>query len=150
MTTRSRPDPAFVQQTFGPYADPLVTKEDRAASYRQMAGFLPPRVEARLDVTGALDPLMVELQEKVRAHALETAHFDDKQVQLLIFAMLVAELSDAAVIHGVAARRAGASWHEMQAVVNLAFVFRGVSAANRGAEMLIRIAERERELAAQA
>jgi hypothetical protein len=58
-------------------------------------------------------------------------------------------LSDAAIIHGVAARRAGATWQELQSVVNLAYVFRGVSAANRGAEMLIRIAERERELSAQ-
>lgn len=146
----SRPDPNFVHDTFGPYADPLATKADRGQSYQEMAGFLPPRVEARFDVTGALDPAMLDLQEKARAHALETDQFDAKQVQLLIFAMLVVELSDAAVIHGVAARRAGASWGELQAVVNLAYVFRGVSAANRGAEMLIRIAERERQLAAQA
>ncbi|MBX6318357.1 carboxymuconolactone decarboxylase family protein [Pigmentiphaga sp.] len=145
----ARPDPQFVQDTFGPYADPQASKEQRAQSYREMAGFLPPRVEARLDVTGALDPVMVDLQEKVRAHALESSVFDEKQVQLLIFGMLVVELSDAAIIHGVAARRAGATWQELQSVVNLAYVFRGVSAANRGAEMLIRIAERERELSAQ-
>lgn len=145
----ARPDPQFVQDTFGLYADPQASKEQRAQSYREMAGFLPPRVEARLDVTGALDPVMVDLQEKVRAHALESSVFDEKQVQLLIFGMLVVELSDAAIIHGVAARRAGATWQELQSVVNLAYVFRGVSAANRGAEMLIRIAERERELSAQ-
>ncbi|OVZ60664.1 carboxymuconolactone decarboxylase [Pigmentiphaga sp. NML080357] len=148
--TSSRPDPQFVQDTFGHYSDSVASKEERARGYREMAGFLPPRVQARLDVTGALDPQMLDLQEKVRAHALDSAHFDAKQVQLLIFAMLVAELSDAAIIHGVAARRAGASWQELQSVVNLAYVFRGVSAANRGADMLIRIAERERELAAQA
>jgi hypothetical protein len=81
-----------------------------AQSYRDMAGFLPPRVEARLAVTGALDPKMVEYQEQVRAHALNTDCFDEKMVQLIIFGMLVCELSDAAVIHGVAARKAGASW----------------------------------------
>jgi 4-carboxymuconolactone decarboxylase len=59
----------------------------------------------------------------------------------------MAELSDAATIHGVAARRAGASWGELQAIVNLAYIFRGVSAANRGAEILVKIAERENEKA---
>jgi hypothetical protein len=147
--SQSRHDEAFVRATFGSYADTAVAREDRAQSYRDMAGFLPPRVDARMAVTGALDPVILDMQERVRAHALETPHFDPKQVQLLIFAMLVAELSDAAIIHGVAARRAGASWEEMQAVVSLAYVFRGVSAANRGAEMLIRIAERERDLATQ-
>ncbi len=143
----SHPKQQFIQDTFGSNLLPPVSAQELSESYREMAGFLPPRVDARLQVTGALDPAMVEMQERVRAHALETEHFDPKQVQLLIFAMLVAELSDAAVIHGVAARRAGATWHELQAVISLAYVFRGVSAANRGAEMLIRIAEREKELA---
>ena len=145
--SQTRSNEAFVQSVFGVYRDAACTREERAQSYRDMAGFLPPRVNARLAVTGAIDPAILDLQERVRAHALETEHFDPKQVQLLIFAMLMAELSDAAVIHGVAARRAGASWEELQAVVSLAYVFRGVSAANRGAEMLIRIAERERDLA---
>jgi alkylhydroperoxidase/carboxymuconolactone decarboxylase family protein YurZ len=117
-----------------------------AQSYRDMAGFLPPRVEARLAVTGSLDPKMVELQEQVRAHALNTNCFDEKMVQLIIFGMLVCELSDAAVIHGVAARKAGASWKEMQSIINLAYIFRGVSAANRGADMLLKIAEKEKQL----
>ncbi|NGM86962.1 carboxymuconolactone decarboxylase family protein [Parapusillimonas sp. SGNA-6] len=117
-----------------------------AQNYRDMAGFLPPRVEARLAITGSLDPKMVEFQEQVRAHALNTDCFDEKMVQLIIFGMLVCELSDAAVIHGVAARKAGATWKEMQSIINLAFVFRGVSAANRGADMLLKIADKERQL----
>lgn len=117
-----------------------------AQSYRDMAGFLPPRVEARLAITGTLDPKMVQLQEQARAHALSTECFDEKMVQLIIFGMLVCELSDAAVIHGVAARKAGASWEEMQSIINLAYVFRGVSAANRGAEMLLKIADKEKQI----
>ena len=121
-------------------------QNDIAQSYRDMVGFLPPRVEARLAVTGSLDPQMVQFQEQARAHALKTDCFDEKMVQLIIFGMLVCELSDAAVIHGVAARKAGASWKEMQSVINLAYVFRGVSAANRGADMLLKIAEKEKQL----
>ncbi len=121
-------------------------RDATAQSYQDMAGFLPPRVEARLAVTGSLDPQMVQFQEQVRAHALETDCFDDKMVQLIIFGMLVCELSDAAIIHGVAARKAGASWKEMQAIINLAYVFRGVSAANRGAEMLLKIADKEKQI----
>jgi alkylhydroperoxidase/carboxymuconolactone decarboxylase family protein YurZ len=117
-----------------------------AQSYRDMAGFLPPRVEARLAITGSLDPQMVQFQEQARAHALSTDCFDEKMVQLIIFGMLVCELSDAAVIHGVAARKAGASWKEMQSIINLAYVFRGVSAANRGADMLLKIADKEQQL----
>ena len=45
----------------------------------------------------------------------------------------------------IAARRAGASWEEMQAVINLCFLFRGLPAANRGAEILANIAKREAE-----
>ncbi len=141
----SRIDINLVQEKMGAYGDTASTLEERADGYRDMMGFLPPRVEARLHVTGALDPTMLDLQEKVRTHAFETEFFDDKQVQLVIFAMLMAELSDAATIHGIAARRAGASWGELQAIVNLAYIFRGVSAANRGAEILARIAERENE-----
>ncbi|AOB33576.1 carboxymuconolactone decarboxylase [Bordetella sp. H567] len=118
-------------------------------SYRALLGYLPPRVESRLLVTGALDPKLVRLQEEVRAHAMNPPCFDTKTTQLMIFGMLIVELSDASVIHGIAARRAGATWEEMQAVVSMAYIFRGVSAANRGAEILARIAEREAQAAAE-
>jgi alkylhydroperoxidase/carboxymuconolactone decarboxylase family protein YurZ len=100
-------------------------------------------VESRLTVTGALDPKLVRMQEEIRAHAMNPSCFDSKTAQLMIFGMLMVELSDAATIHGIAARRAGATWEEMQAVISMAYLFRGVSAANRGAEILARIAERE-------
>jgi 4-carboxymuconolactone decarboxylase len=116
-------------------------------SYRALLGYLPPRVDARLTVTGALDPKLLRMQEEIRAHAMNPACFDSKTTQLMIFGMLMVELSDAATIHGIAARRAGASWEEMQAVVSMAYLFRGVSAANRGAEILARIAEREAQAA---
>ncbi len=60
------------------------------------------------------------------------------------------DMNDAALLRGIAARRAGATWEEMQAVVSLAFLFRGLSAANRGAELLANIAKRSELLYAVA
>jgi 4-carboxymuconolactone decarboxylase len=76
---------------------------------------------------------------------MDTPHLEPKIVQLMLFGMLLMDMSDAAVLHGIAARRAGATWEEMQAVVNLCFLFRGLSAANRGAEILANIATREEQ-----
>ncbi|HEX2546576.1 MAG TPA: carboxymuconolactone decarboxylase family protein [Ramlibacter sp.] len=117
--------------------------DERGAIYQELIGFVPPRIEARLAVTGALDPTMVEIQERMREHAMYPKCFDVKTSQLMLFGMLLMDSSDAAILHGIAARRAGASWEEMQAVVNLCFLFRGLSAANRGAETLANIAKRE-------
>lgn len=118
--------------------------------YEELLGFVPPRIEARMAVTGAIDPEMVAIQERMREHAMYPRCFDVKTAQLMLFGMLLMDMSDAAVLHGIAARRAGATWEEMQAVVNLCFLFRGLSAANRGAETLANIAEREAALATRA
>jgi alkylhydroperoxidase/carboxymuconolactone decarboxylase family protein YurZ len=136
--------PAEMQAVFGPYCDEGRGIDARSEDYRRMIGFLPPRVEARLNVTGALDPQVLALQEKLRERALNPACFDAKTVQLLTFGILIVELSDAAVMHGCAARRAGATWEELQAVINLCSAFRGLPAANRGAEVLVKVAQRER------
>ena len=138
-----RIDRAIVKDRIGAYADPDLSQEERAAIYQELIGFVPPRIEARLAVTGALDPKLVDLQEKLREHAMYPKCFDVKTAQLMLCGMLLMDLSDAAVLHGIAARRAGATWEEMQAVVSLCFLFRGLSAANRGAELLANIAEHE-------
>jgi len=52
--------------------------------------------------------------------------------------MLLMDLNDAAALHAIAALRAGASWEELQAVI-ICFLFRGLSAANRGAEILANV-----------
>jgi alkylhydroperoxidase/carboxymuconolactone decarboxylase family protein YurZ len=140
-----RIDRKVVEQAMGP-AEKVA---ERGAIYQELLGFVPPRIEARLSVTGALDPTMVELQERMREHGMYPKCFDVKTSQLMLFGMLLMDLSDAAVLHGIAARRAGASWEEMQAVVNLCFLFRGLSAANRGAETLANIAKREADAAAR-
>ncbi|MCI0741810.1 MAG: hypothetical protein L0Y72_22480 [Gemmataceae bacterium] len=88
---------------------------------------------------------MLDLQERLRAHAMYPKCFDVKTAQLMLFGMLLMDLSDAAQLHALAARRAGATWEELQATVSLCFLLRGLSAANRGAEILGNLAKRERE-----
>lgn len=112
-------------------------------AYEDMIGYLPPRVASRFEVTGRIDPVALAIQEQLRTHAMTPGVFDNKTIQLIVFAMMVVELSDAALMHAFAARRAGASWEELQAIVTLCSVFRGVPAANRGAEILARVAKEE-------
>ena len=140
-----RVDTRVVREKIGPYADTAATLEERSAIYQELLGFVPPRIEARIAVTGALDPELLDLQERLRAHAMYPKCFDIKTAQLMLFGMLLMDLSDAALLHALAARRAGASWEELQATVSLCFLFRGLSAANRGAEILANLAQREKE-----
>jgi len=134
-----------VREKIGTYADKQQTADQRYQIYKDLIGFLPPRIEARINVTGALDPELLDMQERMRARAMYPKCFDVKTSQLILFGMLLMDMNDAAPLHGIAARRAGATWEEMQAVVSLAFLFRGLSAANRGAELLANIAKREVE-----
>lgn len=126
-------------------AAPLSAEElsGLAKPYHDLLGHLPPRVAARHFISAALDGRTVALQEDIRNHVMSPACFDDKTTQLLVFAMLMMELSDAAKTHAIAARRCGASWTELQAVVNLCFLFRGIPAANRGASLLAEVAAHE-------
>jgi len=113
--------------------------------YNELLGFVPPRIQARTDLLSRLDPEFLSLQEEIRKKGMYPDVFDVKTVQLMLFGMLLLSLRDAARIHGIAARRAGASWEEMQAVVNLAYLYGGLSAANIGAQFLQQIAQMEAE-----
>ena len=134
-----------VRKRIGAYADKQASAEERGKIYEELIGFVPPRIEARFAVTGALDPKKVDLQEQMRAHAMYPKSFDVKTAQMMLFGMQLMDGSDAAVLHAMAARRAGASWAELQDVVNLCFLFRGLSAANRGAALLANLAAREED-----
>ena len=109
--------------------------------YSDLIGFVPPRIQARTDLLGRLDPELLSMQEAMRARAMYPACFDVKTAQLMLFGMLLVQLVDAAHLHARAALRAGATWEELSAVVNLAFLFRGLSAANRGAQILQELAQ---------
>lgn len=146
----SRVNIESVRTSIGEYADTKQSAQERGRIYEELIGFVPPRIEARFAVTGALDPAMVELQEKMREHGMYPKSFDIKTVQLMLFGMLLMSGRDAAVLHAIAARRAGASWVELQDTINLCFLFSGLSAANRGAEILGNIAHREQTEAREA
>ena len=111
--------------------------------YVDLIGFVPPRIQARTDLLARLDPELLSMEEAVRAHAMYPKCFDTKTAQLMLFGMLLVQLADASTLHARAARRAGATWEELSAVVNLAFLFRGLSAANLGAQILQGLASEE-------
>lgn len=115
--------------------------EEMRQRYVDLIGFVPPRIQARTDLLGRLDPELLAMEEAIRARAMYPACFDVKTAQLMLFGMLLVQLVDAASLHARAALRAGATWEELSAVVNLAFLFRGLSAANRGAQILQELAE---------
>jgi alkylhydroperoxidase/carboxymuconolactone decarboxylase family protein YurZ len=104
--------------------------------YVELLGFVPPRIQARTDLLARVDPELLDMQESLRRHCMYPECFDVKTVQLMLFGMLLMNLQDAARLHAIAAHRAGASMEELSAVVNLAFLFRGLSAANVGAEII--------------
>jgi 4-carboxymuconolactone decarboxylase len=115
--------------------------EELRRRYVELIGFVPPRIQARTDLLARLDPEFLSMQESIRKHAMYPECFDTKTAQLMLFGMLLALLSDAAHLHARAAYRAGASWEELSAVVNLAFLFRGLPAANLGAQIIQEIAK---------
>jgi alkylhydroperoxidase/carboxymuconolactone decarboxylase family protein YurZ len=108
--------------------------------YVELLGFVPPRIQARTDLLARVDPELLSMQEELRRHCMYPECFDTKTSQLMLFAILLTNLQDAAKLHALAAYRAGASFEELSAVVNLVFLFRGLSAANLGAEILQGIA----------
>lgn len=113
--------------------------------YAGLIGFVPPRIQARTDLLARVDPDLLAMQEAIRKHAMYPPCFDTKTSQLMLFGMLLMTLSDAGRLHGIAARRAGATWEELSAVVGLAFLFRGLPAANLGAQYIQEIAKLEAE-----
>jgi len=133
----------LIKESIGPYLEGQDSIEKRGEIYKALLGFVPPRIQSRFAVTGALDPEMLDLQEKARTHAMYHKCFDQKTVQLMIFGMLLMDMNDAATTHGVAARRAGASWEELQAMISMCYLFRGLPAANRGADILAELVKRE-------
>jgi hypothetical protein len=79
------------------------------ATYRELVGFVPPRVKARFAASTIHNPDVLLAQERLRNLIMYPDALDQKTVQLVLFGILHSKLSDAAKLHGVAARRAGAS-----------------------------------------
>ena len=113
--------------------------------YVELLGFIPPRIQARTDLLARLDPELLARQEELRGHCMYPDCFDTKTSQLFLVAILLTNLQDAAKLHALAAYRAGATFEELSAVVNFVFLFRGLYAANLGAEILQGIAKSSQE-----
>jgi len=113
--------------------------------YTELLGFVPPRIQARTNFLARLDPELLTMQEELRRHCMYPDCFDTKTSQLFLFAILLVNLQDAAKLHALAAYRAGASFEELSAVINFVFLFRGLSAANLGAEILQGLAKQAAE-----
>lgn len=110
--------------------------EEYRAIYTDLIGFVPPRIQARTDLLSRIDPELLAMQESLREHAMYPKAFDVKTAQLMLWAIMLTQLNPAARLHGIAAVRAGATLEELSAAVNLVFLFRGLSAANLGAELI--------------
>lgn len=105
-------------------------------SYVKLFGSMPPLPGAKFDLIAEIDPQSLRLTEQQRAHAFYSDVFDVKTTQLILFGMLLHAGVPAAKFHALAARRAGASWQELQKVVELAAAALASSPMNNGGSIL--------------
>ena len=112
------------------------TAEDYHKVYEELLGFTPPRIQHRVKLGLEVDPDLLDKLETLREAAMYPDCMDVKTAQMILFAVLLARLAPAARIHGIAAKRAGATKQELHAVCGLTFLFCGLSAFNMGSEMI--------------
>jgi alkylhydroperoxidase/carboxymuconolactone decarboxylase family protein YurZ len=101
-----------------------------------MLGFTPPKIAKRLKLGMKVDPTLLAALEDWRMAALTPDALDQKTVQLICFAILLAQTSEAAANHARAAVKAGATCEELHAVAGLAALFRGLAAFNMAGEII--------------
>jgi alkylhydroperoxidase/carboxymuconolactone decarboxylase family protein YurZ len=109
---------------------------DWRSGYEAMFGFVPPFVDARLDVQTELDPRFRDAMEAFRAAAFANPALDDRTKQLIAFAVLLSHIRPAAANHLVGARRAGASWDEINAAAEIVTVLGALGPGNRIGELI--------------
>jgi alkylhydroperoxidase/carboxymuconolactone decarboxylase family protein YurZ len=112
------------------------TLEQLESRYTDMIGFTPPKIAKRLKLGMQVDPDLVTALEDWRIAALTPKALDQKTVQLMSFAILLVQTSEAAANHAKAAIRAGATLEELHASAGIAALFRGVAAFNLAGEIL--------------
>jgi alkylhydroperoxidase/carboxymuconolactone decarboxylase family protein YurZ len=113
------------------------------AHYVDLIGFVPPRIRARLRLSGSVDPAHLRLQEAMRTHCMYPECFDVKTAQLMLFGLLLMVRADGARFHAIAARRAGASVEELHAIAAMAGLYGGLTVMNLAAELLSAILDSE-------
>ena len=110
--------------------------EQYRETYVRLFGTMPPLPRARFDFTGTIDPEDLRLAEAYRAHAYHNTVFDEKTTQIIAFVVLIAANSPAAKWHAISARRAGATWEELQMAVSIASVASALGPSNLGGGVL--------------
>lgn len=100
-------------------------------NYIEMLGHVPDHINKRIDVSSRIAPDVLDALEHWRLTALNPEVLDQKTVQLICFAVLLAQTSaSGATHHADAAIRAGCSVAELHAAAALASLFRGLAAFN--------------------
>jgi alkylhydroperoxidase/carboxymuconolactone decarboxylase family protein YurZ len=112
------------------------TIEELEQPYKDMIGFMPGKVAKRLHLGMRTDPALLAALEDWRLAALTPDALDPKTVQLISFAILLVQTSEAAANHAKAAVKAGATLNELHAAAGLAALFRGLAAFNLAGEIL--------------
>ena len=112
------------------------TLEEFEQRYIDMLGFTPPKIAKRLKLGMRTDPKILAALEDWRIAALTPDALDQKTVQLISFAILLAQTSEAAANHARAAVKAGATREELHATAGLAALFRGLAAFNMAGEII--------------
>jgi hypothetical protein len=132
----------FLQALAGraPASDGAAGHED---ALRAALGFVPPCRGPASPET--LESSLRAMHEQLRTGGLKPDAFDIKTVHLMLTALLLAEHGAAAVEQGMAARRAGVSKAEVEAVAALVFATHGLAGIARGDEFLTSLEERERD-----
>lgn len=119
-------------------SDGATTREEAVGA---VLGFAPPC--RGLASPTALEASLHALHEQLRTNGLKPAALDTKTAHLLLTALLLIEHGAAAAAQGLAARRAGVTQAELEAVAALAFATHGLAGAARGDEFLAAVAARE-------
>ena len=112
-------------------------------SYESLFGAMPPLPDAKFRFAAAVDAEGLRQLETVRAHAFYSPLFDPKTIQLMCFAVLMAQGVPAAVEHAKAARKAGATWEELWFICNLTAALQSLGPANQGGALLEKLRQSE-------
>lgn len=102
--------------------------------YREPFGTMPPIPLARLVHGARQDPAGTLRAEELRRDALFSDVFDKKTSQLFVVAIMAGTGSPGLPWHIRAARRYGATWEELNKVVEIAAFFRGFGALQDGSK----------------
>ncbi|MDF5719643.1 MAG: hypothetical protein PUP91_03945 [Rhizonema sp. PD37] len=97
---------------------------------------MPPLPGAKFELIAEIEPESLRLAEQQRAHAFYSDVFDVKTTQIILYGMLLHAGNPAAKFHALAARRAGASWQELQKVAELAAATAASGPMNNGGFIL--------------